>query len=105
MLPRVPGDFEVNDDVYAELQRADEGLAGCVCQVLRGVAEVCGGGGAVHRCPSVVSSPRRPAHCPPCSDLQAAASKPAAAVAPDVERRPRTADDMAAEAAVLRALF
>lgn len=110
VLPRRPGDFERNDDVYPALEKQEEGMA--AMQLSRLAGNWC-------------SRPASRARARPLSPPNASATTTTTNPRPnktkskhseqsqkqqqrldlDVERRPRTNEEMAAEAAVYRALF
>ncbi|GBF95167.1 hypothetical protein Rsub_07880 [Raphidocelis subcapitata] len=81
VLPRRAGDFEPNDAVYGALEEGERGMAG---GLERHTAN--GGGGG-------------------SGGGSGAAAAPAERLNLDVERKPRTREEMAAEAFTLRALF
>ena len=81
VLPRRPGDFEPNDEVYDAMDKGEEGLSKVSVESPRTSARGCG------------ADPARawltPARCAPaCARAQAL----------DSERKPRTEEEMATEA-------
>jgi bis(5'-adenosyl)-triphosphatase len=76
VLPRKAGDFEPNDRVYDELEGGEKAMAGDFAAAAAAAAGTAAGAGAGGNTLNL-----------------------------DVERQPRTRQEMAAEAAELRALF
>lgn len=92
VLPRRAGDFERNDQVYDDLEAAERSMAGDLERRTSGGGEDGGSGGGGK---DGGGGGGKGEESPPRAqrlDL-------------DVERVPRTREEMAAEAAVLRALF